>query len=236
MSLIGTSLGRIRVVDTLGIGGMGEVYLGYDETLKRKVALKAIRDDQRFDAEAKARFLREARVLSQLDHPGICRIYELVEGEDSDFLVLELIEGTSLRKAMDGGLDGPLKLYVAEMVAEALAAAHAKGVAHRDLKPENVMLTTDGEVKVLDFGLAFPVDERLASSMKLESGAHPATTGTPAGDGKVPAEPTSPASTTTWPSSIGREASRPGPSRSTCGPWKSRKEPPARTARTSPSS
>lgn len=167
MSLLGQTLGRLRIVDVLGQGGMGQVYLGFDEVLKRKVALKAIRDEQRLDADAKARFLREARILSQLDHPNICRIHELIEGEDEDFLVLELISGTSLRKAFEGDLDEKLRLYVAEMVAEALVAAHAKGIAHRDLKPENIMLTTEGEVKVLDFGLAFPVDERLAASMTL---------------------------------------------------------------------
>lgn len=167
MTLIGTTVGRIRIVGSLGKGGMGEVYLGYDETLQRKVALKAIRGDKRLDAEAKARFLREARILSQLDHPGICRIHEFIEGEDSDFLVLELIAGRSLRAALAGDLDPARKLVIAEWVAEALVAAHAKGVVHRDLKPENVMLTNDGEVKVLDFGLAHTVDEELAARLAL---------------------------------------------------------------------
>jgi len=164
MSLVGTTLGRIRIVDSLGKGGMGEVYVGWDETLKRRVALKAIHGAQRFDAEAKARFLREARILSQLDHPGICRIYDFVEVEESDFLVLELIEGQSLRQALEDGLEDSYKLFIAEKVAEALAAAHAKGVAHRDLKPENVMLTDDGQVKVLDFGLARSIDTQLAQA------------------------------------------------------------------------
>ncbi len=101
MTLVGTTVGRIRIVDTLGQGGMGEVFVGYDETLKRKVALKAIRDERRLDAEAKARFLREARILSRLDHPGICRIYEFIEGEGSDFLVLELIAGKTLRQVLE---------------------------------------------------------------------------------------------------------------------------------------
>ena len=93
MTLVDTTVGRIRGVEALGKGGMGEVYAGYDEKLKRKVALKAIRDERRLDDEAKARFLREARILSQLDHPAICRIYELIEGDDADLLVLELIPG-----------------------------------------------------------------------------------------------------------------------------------------------
>ncbi len=166
MTLVGTTVGRIRVVEALGKGGMGEVYAGYDEKLKRKVALKSIRDERRLDAEAKARFLREARILSQLDHPAICRIYELVEGEDCDFLVLELIPGKSLKQAMDEDeLDDAFKLHVAERVTEALMVAHAQGVAHRDLKPENVMLTPEGGVKVLDFGLAYAPDAGLMTAL-----------------------------------------------------------------------
>ena len=160
MILPGTMIGRIRIQERLGKGGMGEVYVGYDETLERKVAIKAISDERRFDADAKARFLREARILSQLDHPGICRIHELIEQPDGDFLVLELIDGESLDQAIERGLDPARIPPIAERVAEALVAAHAKGVAHRDLKPANVMLTRQGEVKVLDFGLAHRVEER----------------------------------------------------------------------------
>ena len=152
--LVGRRIGRIEVTSLLGRGGMGEVYAGHDETLQRRVALKAIRAEHRLDVGAKARFLREARVLSQLDHPSICRIHELIETDDADFLVLEFIEGQSLRKAMHDGLDAESKMFIAERIGAALAAAHAKGVVHRDLKPDNVMLTDSGEVKVLDFGLA----------------------------------------------------------------------------------
>ncbi len=166
MTLVGKTVGRIRVVEALGKGGMGKVNVGYDGKLKRKVALKAIRDERRLDAEAKARFLREARILSRLDHPAICRIYELVEGEDSDFLVLELIPGKSLKQALEEDqLDAAFQLHVAERVTEALVAAHAQGVAHRDLKPENVMLTPEGGVKVLDFGLAYTPDVGLAAAL-----------------------------------------------------------------------
>ena len=172
MTLVGTTVGRIRVVETLGKGGMGEVYVGYDETLKRKVALKVIRDERRLDAEAKARFLREARILSQLDHPAICRIYELIEGDDTDFLVLELIPGKGLKQALaEDELTPAFKLHVAERLAEVLVAAHARGIAHRDLKPENVMLTPDGEVKVLDFGLAYTVGENRVTTLDGDGGA-----------------------------------------------------------------
>ncbi len=133
---------------------MGEVYAALDETLKRRVALKAIRNEHRLDAQAKARFLREAQILSQLDHPHACRVYDYIEGADSDWLVLELIEGENLRRAMDAGLKRAEKLRIAEQVAQVLVAVHAAGIVHRDLKPGNVMLGRGGEVKVLDFGLA----------------------------------------------------------------------------------
>ncbi|MET0552643.1 MAG: protein kinase [Vicinamibacteria bacterium] len=143
-----------RVLESLGMGGMGEVYAGLDETLKRKVALKAIRRDQRLSAHAKARFLREARLLSQLDHPNVCRVYDYIEEDEGDWLVLELVEGTSLRDALQKGLDQSSKLAIAEQIARALVAAHTADVVHRDLKPQNVMVTSEGQAKVMDFGLA----------------------------------------------------------------------------------
>lgn len=184
MSLIGTKIGRIRIVESLGRGGMGEVFAGWDETLKRKVALKVIRDEQRLDAEARARFLREARILSQLDHPGICRIHEIIEDPNADVLVLELITGQSLKQALEDGLEAPYKLYVVEKIAEALAIAHRQGVVHRDLKPENVMLTDEGLVKVLDFGLANAVDDRLAAAITSSEAKAPGP------DPDSPLEPT----------------------------------------------
>lgn len=154
MNLLGKTIGHIRIVDVLGGGGMGDVYEGLDETLERKVAVKAIRAKARLDAQAKARFLREARVLSQLEHPNICQIYDYIEGDDSDFLVLEFIEGQSLRAAQKERLDKSQKIKIAEQIAAVLVVAHEKGVVHRDLKPSNVMLTKNNAVKVLDFGLA----------------------------------------------------------------------------------
>jgi serine/threonine protein kinase/Tfp pilus assembly protein PilF len=151
---VGTTIGHIRITRFIGAGGMGEVYLGFDETLRRSVAIKTIGKDARLKPTAKARFLREARALSQLDHPHICKIYDYVEGEDSDFLVLEYIEGQNLWDAIRSGLDHGLKLAIAEQVADVLATAHEKGVVHRDIKSTNVMLTEDGNAKVLDFGLA----------------------------------------------------------------------------------
>ena len=154
MSLLGTRVGNIRVLERIGAGGMGEVYVGVDEALQRKVALKAIRGEHRLQATARARFLREARILSRLEHPNICRIYDYVEHGAAEFLVLELIDGVNLGRAIREGIDSKRKLRIAIDIAGVLAAAHAAGVVHRDLKPDNVMLTRDGQVKVLDFGLA----------------------------------------------------------------------------------
>jgi tRNA A-37 threonylcarbamoyl transferase component Bud32 len=146
-------IGHIRIESRLAEGGMGAVYVGFDEKLERQVALKAIRSD-RLDAKSRSRFLVEARLLSQLDHPNICRIHEYMEDRRGDFLVLELIRGRTLRVALEKGLDPGARLAIAEGVARALEAAHEKGIVHRDLKLDNVMVTEDGAAKVLDFGLA----------------------------------------------------------------------------------
>jgi serine/threonine protein kinase len=106
---------------------MGEVYAGLDETLKRRVALKAIRPEQRLQPESQARFLREARLLSQLDHPNICRVYDYIEGEDRDWLVLELIEGKSLKTALKAGIDATRAMHIARQIGNVLVATHAAG-------------------------------------------------------------------------------------------------------------
>jgi tetratricopeptide (TPR) repeat protein len=152
--MIGSHIGHIRVTGILGSGGMGEVYRGVDERLDRPVALKVIRADRRLSTESRGRFLREARTLSSLDHPNICRIHEYIEAEEGDFLVLELVEGVTLERAIEIGMSRARKLRIAIEIADALAAAHRKGIVHRDLKPENVMIANDGTAKVLDFGIA----------------------------------------------------------------------------------
>ena len=157
--LVGSQIGHIRIIDVLGRGGMGSVYLGEDEKLRRRVAVKAIRGDRRLHENAKSRFLQEARILSQLNHRNICVVHEFVEQQECDLLILELVEGRNLRAAMKTQLSRQHKLDIAHQLLEVLAAVHGAGVIHRDLKPENIMIRPNGEITVLDFGLARSVDD-----------------------------------------------------------------------------
>jgi tetratricopeptide (TPR) repeat protein/tRNA A-37 threonylcarbamoyl transferase component Bud32 len=154
MALVGRTFRNIRIVGPLGRGGMGDVYDGVDETLNRRVAVKVMRDERRLDQTSKRRFLREARILSRIEHPSICRVYDFIEDDDIDLLVMERIDGVSLSTAIDNGMTEIERWHIAVRVSMALAAAHRLGVIHRDLKPDNIMVTDDGDVKVLDFGLA----------------------------------------------------------------------------------
>lgn len=169
----GTRIGRLRVEHLLGEGGMGAVYAGFDEALERKVAIKTLGTRHRLTEQAKSRLRREAQMLSRLDHPDICRIHDLIETADGDFLVLEYVEGENLGAAMARGLPAERQLEIAERLSRVLAAAHAERVIHRDLKPDNVMLGPHGEVKVLDFGIARTADEleRGADAARVRSGA-----------------------------------------------------------------
>jgi serine/threonine protein kinase len=151
----GARLGSYDVTALLGAGGMGEVYRARDRRLKREVAIKVLPEAFARDAERLARFEREAQALASLNHPNIGSIYELAQIQSSHFLVLELVEGQTLADRLaHGSIALPEALGIARQIIEALDAAHEKGIVHRDLKPGNVMLTSDGGVKVLDFGLA----------------------------------------------------------------------------------
>ena len=153
--MIGKNLGRYRVLEKIGRGGMGEVFLAEDTSLHRRVALKFLPPEMQQDEEAHKRFIREARSAAALDHPYICHINEIAESEGRDFIVMEYIDGQTLRAKIGKGpvaLEETMRIGVE--VAEALEAAHGKGIVHRDIKPENIMLTRTGHAKVMDFGLA----------------------------------------------------------------------------------
>lgn len=173
--LSGTMVGRIRLKSRLGVGGMGEVYVGVDETLGRQVAVKVLKGGNRALATQKARFLREAKTLSQLDHPNICKILDYVATDDQRFLILEYVAGTRLDQVIQKGLSEADKHRLAAQITGALVAAHSRNIIHRDLKPENVMVTPSGDAKVLDFGLARWVhDTRSERVVESESDASPA--------------------------------------------------------------
>jgi tetratricopeptide (TPR) repeat protein len=157
--VIGETIGRYRILERLGSGGMGEVYLAEDVRLHRSVALKTLRDDVQADEAAKARLLREARAAAALTHPGIAVVYEIDEVDREAgpvrFIAMEYVAGETLAEharrqppSLDSALD------VVDRLAEALGEAHARGIVHRDVKPSNVMVTPDGRLKILDFGLA----------------------------------------------------------------------------------
>ena len=150
----GTQLGRHKTLGLLGVGGMGEVYRAHDTRLGRDVALKVLPEAFAQDAERMARFEREAKVLASLNHPHIAAIYGLEEDGGVRALVMELVEGPTLAGAIESRLPLEEALGIARQISEALEYAHERGVIHRDLKPANLKLTSEGNIKILDFGLA----------------------------------------------------------------------------------
>jgi serine/threonine protein kinase/Tol biopolymer transport system component len=148
--MLGAQIGPYRILTVLGKGGMGEVYRAHDSKLGRDVALKVLPKNFAQDAERLARFRREARTLASLNHPNIATIYGLEESGEETCLVLELVDGETLR----GPLPVAKVLEYARQIVEGLEAAHRKGIVHRDLKPANIKVTPEGRVKILDFGLA----------------------------------------------------------------------------------
>ncbi len=162
--MIGQTVSHYRITKQLGAGGMGVVYEAVDTKLDRTVALKFLPPELTRDPDAKARFVQEAKAASTLDHPNVCNIHEIDETDDGQlFIVMACYEGETLRQKIERG---PLPLHeavdITRQIAEGLAKAHEQEIVHRDIKPGNIFLTTDGLVKIVDFGLA-----KLAGQVKL---------------------------------------------------------------------
>ena len=150
-----TRLGPYRIVGPLGAGGMGEVYRAHDERLERDVAIKVLPPEMASSAEALARFEREAKAVAALSHPGILAVHDVGSENGVAYMVTELLEGKTLREQLAGeALSAPRAAAWGAEMADAVGAAHTRGIVHRDLKPENIFVTTDGRLKILDFGLA----------------------------------------------------------------------------------
>src|SRR5262245_18177275 len=175
-SPIGRQLGAFTIESKLGAGGMGEVYRAHDAKLGRDVAIKMLPAAWVLDPDRRARFDREARSLAALNHPNIGAIYGVEDVGDTRALILELVDGPTLAERLEAGaLSTKDALAIAAQIADALDAAHQTGIVHRDLKPSNVKVRSDGQVKVLDFGIAKMGADVAAAGLSVEATATVAT-------------------------------------------------------------
>jgi serine/threonine protein kinase len=212
----GTRLGPFEITSPLGAGGMGEVYRARDTRLGREVAVKVLSPEFSADADRRTRFEQEARAASALNHPNIVTIYEIGASDSTIYIAMELVEGKTLREVLPGA-PLPIRrlLDLGFQMADGLAKAHAAGIVHRDIKPENVMVSRDGSVKILDFGLAKllkeqPQDESSAPRPTIGGGHGPGHRGlhvARAGSGNAvdfaPTSSPSARSSTRWPPESG---------------------------------
>src|SRR5437588_7598604 len=166
--MIGQTLGNYKITQKLGAGGQGTVYKATDQKLGRTVVVKVLPAELTVKETNLKRFEREARLASSLDHPNICTIFDMDEAEGVHFIAMQYVEGKNVRQLVAGRpLELKSALLIAIQVADALAAAHARGIIHRDIKSGNVMVQPGGQVKVLDFGLAKLLDDEQAHTQGI---------------------------------------------------------------------